>query len=235
MDELEDTNRTLSRAQQAVGSSAGSVKRELSAVERAAERATKAMRDLNSRTKDAFRSFGAGVGKGALYGGIAALGTAAYIGGKSLGKAMDFEAQLSTIEALTGATEKEMAQMQALALKMGAATKYNALEAAQAIEELLKAGISPATVQTGALEAALNLATAGGLELADAAEIMSTALNAFQEDEMTAAQAANILAGTANASATSVEELRYSLSMTSAVAAGLGMNFEDTNIALGLF
>lgn len=52
---------------------------------------------------------------------------------------------------------------------------------------------------------------------------------------MTAAEAANILAGTASASATSVEELRYSLSMTSAVAAGLGMNFSDTNVALGLF
>ena len=52
---------------------------------------------------------------------------------------------------------------------------------------------------------------------------------------MTAAQAANILAGTANASATGVEDLRYSLSAVSAVAAGLGMNFEDTNVALGLF
>ncbi|MGG3312230.1 phage tail tape measure protein [Paenibacillus lautus] len=193
------------------------------------------MDNLNKKVKNVFRSMGGGIAKGALFGGIAALGTAAYVGGKSLSKAMDFEAQMSSIEALTGATEKEMAQMQSLALKMGAATKYNALEAAQAIEELLKAGIRPATVQSGALEAALNLATAGGLDLAAAAEIMSTALNAFQEDGMTAAEAANILAGTANASATSVEELRYSLSMSSAVAAGLGMNFEDVNIALGLF
>lgn len=211
------------------------VKESLTGVERASNKAEKAMDGLNSKVKNVFRSMGAGIGKGALFGGIAALGTAAYVGGKSLSKAMDFEAQMSTIEALTGATEKEMAQMQALALKMGANTKYNALEAAQGIEELLKAGIKPATVQSGALEAALNLATAGGLDLASAAEIMSTALNAFQEDGMTAAQAANILAGTANASATSVEELRYSLSMSSAVAAGLGMNFEDVNVALGLF
>lgn len=211
------------------------VKESLTGVERASKKAEKAMDGLNSKVKNVFRSMGAGIGKGALFGGIAALGTAAYFGGKSLSKAMDFEAQMSSIEALTGATEKEMAQMQALALKMGAATKYSALEAAQAIEELLKAGIRPATVQSGALEAALNLATAGGLDLAAAAEIMSTALNAFQEDGMTAAQAADILAGTANASATSVEELRYSLSMSSAVAAGLGMNFEDVNVALGLF
>lgn len=153
----------------------------------------------------------------------------------SVKKAMDFEAQLSSIQALTGATGDEMAKMSALALKMGASTKYNAMEAAQGIEELLKAGLTPATVQAGGLEAALNLATAGGIELASAAEIMSTALNSYKKDGMSAAEASNILAGTANASATGVEDLRQSLAAVSAVAAGVGLTFADTNIALGLF
>ncbi|MEC0328676.1 phage tail tape measure protein [Paenibacillus macerans] len=170
----------------------------------------------------------------------AATGASVAIGGVALAadsvkKAMDFESQLSTIQALTGASNEEMAQMQTLALKMGSATKYSALEAAQGIEELLKAGLTPATVQAGGLEAALNLATAGELGLADAAEIMSTALNAYKDDGMAAADASNILAGTANASATGVEDLRYSLAAVSAVAAGLGVNFKDTNTALGLF
>ncbi|SMF91206.1 phage tail tape measure protein, TP901 family, core region [Paenibacillus uliginis N3/975] len=230
-----DTNDQLARAQAHVSRSAGSVAHEIKGVGRASKNATQAMGKLGNKAKSVFSSIAGGIGRSALYGGIAAIGTAGYVGYKSLSKAMDFEAQMSSVQALTGATDKQMAQMQTLALEMGADTKYNALEAAQAIEELLKAGLSPATVQAGALEAALNLATAGELDLAAAAEIMSTALNAFQEDGMTAAQAADILAGTANASATGVEELRYSLSMTSAVAAGLGMNFEDTNIALGLF
>lgn len=163
----------------------------------------------------------------------AAAGVAAAF--SSVNKAMDFEAQLSSIKALTGASSAEMGQMSKLALDMGAQTKYSALEAAQGIEELLKSGLTPAQVRAGGLEAALNLATAGGLGLADAAEIMSTALNAFKRDAMTAAQASDILAGTANASATSVQELRYSLAMVSAVAAGVGMSFKDTNTALGLF
>ncbi len=153
----------------------------------------------------------------------------------SLSKAMAFEAQLSSIQALTGLTGEQMAKMKNLALEMGAKTKYSALEAAQGIEELLKAGLTPAAVQAGALEAALNLAAAGGLELAEAAEIMSTALNAYRADNMRASDAADILAGTANAAATSVEELRYSLASVSAVASGVGMSFKDTNIALGLF
>ncbi|NQX61815.1 phage tail tape measure protein [Paenibacillus qinlingensis] len=164
----------------------------------------------------------------------AGLGTAA-IATKSFSKALDFEAEMSTIKALTGASTAQMAQMEELALTMGSKTKYSALQAAAGIEELLKAGLTPATVQTGGLEAALNLATAGGIELANAAEIMSTALNAYKKDGISAAEASNILAGTANASATGVEDLRTSLAAVSAVAAGFGMTFKDTNAAMGLF
>jgi TP901 family phage tail tape measure protein len=168
---------------------------------------------------------------GLLVGAAGAVGVAF----SSVNKAMDFESQMSTIQALTGATNAQMKQMTQLALDMGAKTKYSALEAGKGIEELLKAGLTPATVKAGGLESALNLATAGGLDLAEAAEIMSTALNSFKADGMKAADAANILAGTANASATDVHDLRYSLSAVSAVAAGLGLSFRDTNSALGVF
>ncbi|ADQ06512.1 phage tail tape measure protein, TP901 family [Caldicellulosiruptor hydrothermalis 108] len=160
------------------------------------------------------------------------VGSAVY---DSFKKAIDFEAQMSSVKALTGISNQELTKMQMLAIKMGAKTKYSALEAAQGIEELLKAGLSVKQVMSGGLEAALNLAAAGDLELADAAEIMSTAMNAFRGDAISAAQAANILAGTANASATSVQELRYSLAMVSAVASNIGMSFRDVNAALGIF
>ncbi|AOK88956.1 phage tail tape measure protein [Paenibacillus polymyxa] len=95
--------------------------------------------------------------------------------------------------------------------------------------------MSTAQVQAGGLNAALNLATAGGLGLAEAAEVMSTALNSFKKDGLTAAQAADTLAGTANASATDVHDLRYSLAVVGSVADGVGMSFKDANTALGLF
>ena len=166
--------------------------------------------------------------------GAATMGAGALITG-SMSKAMDFESQLSSIKALTGATADEMDRIKSLALKLGADTKYSALEAAQGFEELLKAGLSVEQVENGGAEAALNLATAGGLGLAEAAEIMSTAMNAFKADGLSAAQAANILAGTANASATGVSELKFSLAAVSAVASGVGMSFQDVNAALGLF
>lgn len=172
--------------------------------------------------------------------GAAAAGIGAAVGGiavvaDSVKKAMDFESQMSTIKALTGSTDAQMKQMQALALEQGAITKYSALEAAQGIEELLKAGLSTKDVQDGGLNAALNLATAGGLDLAEAAEIMSTSLNGFKDDALKASEAADILAGTANASATDVHDLRYSLAAVGSVANGVGMSFRDTNAALGVF
>lgn len=195
-------------------------------------------RQFNAGMASAARSMNqlrSGAGKvvgtiSAITGAAAAIGTAY----SSVKKTMDFESEMSTIQALTGATNSQMKQMQNLAIKMGAETKYSAMEAAQGIEELLKAGLTPAQVKAGGLKNALNLATAGGLELADAAEIMSTALNSFKDEGLKAADAANILAGTANASATDVMDLKYSLSQVAAVAAGVRMSFKDTNAALGL-
>ncbi|MFD2385002.1 phage tail tape measure protein [Paenibacillus xanthanilyticus] len=152
----------------------------------------------------------------------------------SIQKAMGFEAQMSTIAALTGASSAEMSKMQALALKMGASTKYSAMEAAQAIEELLKAGLRPAAVQAGGLEAALNLATAGGLELAEAAATMATSMNAFKKDAMSAAEVSNILAGTANAAATDVHEISYAIASAGGVADMAGLSFRDLNAVIGL-
>lgn len=87
----------------------------------------------------------------------------------------------------------------------------------------------------GGLQGALSLAAAGELELADATEIASTALNSFKADGVSVSQAADILAGAANASATSVQEMKYSLAACAAVASSVGLSFKDTSSALAVF
>ncbi|WP_339274473.1 phage tail tape measure protein [Paenibacillus sp. FSL W8-0426] len=164
--------------------------------------------------------------------GVAA-GSVAIVG-DSLKKAMNFESQLQSVKALTGATDETMTKMRDLALEQGAATKYSALEAAQGIEELLKAGMSESTIMTGGLNAALNLATAGGLDLAEAAETMATSMNAFKKDGLSAAQTADILAGTANAAATDVRNIAYGIASAGGVADMAGISFRDLNTAIGL-
>jgi TP901 family phage tail tape measure protein len=155
--------------------------------------------------------------------------------GYAVMKAADFEQGLANIAAVAPEAAGRMDEIKAKALEMGAKTKYSAVEAAMGMEELLKAGVSLDDVLSGGLEGALNLATAGELDLAEAAEIASTALNAFKADGLSVTDAANILAGAAIASATDVRELKYGLSQVSAVASGTGMTFRDTATALALF
>ncbi|MGE6611867.1 phage tail tape measure protein [Peribacillus sp. NPDC076916] len=165
--------------------------------------------------------------------------TAAVGGGLAFAtkKAMDFESQISSMKSVMSPEEAETfgKELETLAITMGEKTKYSATEAAQGIEELVKAGVSVKDILDGGLSGALNLATAGELELADAAEIASTALNAFKDDNISVTRAADILAGTANASATAVGEMNYGLAAVSAVASGVGLNFEETSATLGVF
>lgn len=150
-------------------------------------------------------------------------------------KSADFEARMSSIKAVTGSSADVMRQFHDAAIKAGADTAFSATEAADAIEELAKAGVSTKDILSGGLTGALNLATAGELDLKEAAEIASTALNAFKRDNLSVADTADQLAGAANASATDVHELKYGLSMVAPVAAGLGLTFKDTTNALAVF
>ncbi|MEC5268274.1 phage tail tape measure protein [Heyndrickxia coagulans] len=148
--------------------------------------------------------------------------------------AMDFESQMSNVKSVMDPDDakKYGKALQDLAITMGSKTKYSATEAAQGIEELVKAGVSTKDIMHGGLKGALDLATAGELSLKDAAEIASTALNSFKDDNISVTDAANQLAGAANASATDVGEMKFALSSVSAVAAGVGLSFKDTNTAL---
>lgn len=166
-----------------------------------------------------------GVGAGAV--GIGGLIT------NSAQKSMDFTAEISNIKALTGIQGEELDSVRKRALELGKTTQFSALEAAKGMTELLKAGISVKDVMGEASKAALDLASAGDLSLPEAAEIMSTSMNAFKMNDPT--KVANLLAGAANASATDVHEMKYALSQVSNVAGGKGLTMDDVSVGLALF
>jgi TP901 family phage tail tape measure protein len=152
----------------------------------------------------------------------------------AIDKARDFEAQLSSIKSL-GVVASDMEKLKDLAMQMGAETKFSALEAGQGIEELLKAGVSTADIMSGGLKGALDLAVAGELSVADAANVAATSLNAFGlQGGASVIHAANILSGAANASSTNVSQLKYAFSSVAVVANQMGMSLDDTSLALAL-
>lgn len=206
------------------------------AFQQAGSKATNALMGIVNHTNQAASATSnlikTALGISAAYAGFNFIKNA--IGG-AITKSADFEARMSSIKAVTGSSAETMKQFHDAAVKAGADTAFSATEAADAIEELAKAGVSTKDILSGGLTGALNLATAGELDLKEAAEIASTALNAFKRDNLSVADAADQLAGAANASATDVHELKYGLSMVAPVAAGLGLTFKDTTNALAVF
>lgn len=206
------------------------------AFQQAGSKATNALMGIVNHTNQAASATSnlikTALGISAAYAGFNFIKNA--IGG-AITKSADFEARMSSIKAVTGSSADVMRQFHDAAIKAGADTAFSATEAADAIEELAKAGVSTKDILSGGLTGALNLATAGELDLKEAAEIASTALNAFKRDNLSVADAADQLAGAANASATDVHELKYGLSMVAPVAAGLGLTFKDTTNALAVF
>jgi len=155
----------------------------------------------------------------------AGLGIAAYQAGS-------FEQALANVKAVSGATEEDMQKLSEVALDLGENTKYSARQVLSGAEELIKAGVTMEDVIGGSLKASLDLATAGEIDLANAAEIASTALNAFSDDNIDTSRAADILAGAANASATNVSQMQQGLQQSSAASAAAGLSFEETATAL---
>jgi hypothetical protein len=152
----------------------------------------------------------------------------------SVSSAMDFEKQMSAISAVSGASAGEMAALQQAALDLGAKTSFSAKEAAAGIEELVKAGVSIEDVLGGAAAAALDLAAAGGIEVAEAAEIASNAMNVFNIEGEKMGHVADVIAGAANASAIGVNDYKFSLSAAGAVAATVGISFESLSEAIAV-
>jgi phage-related protein len=165
---------------------------------------------------------------------IAAVGAAGVAGfGVAIKSASGFEAQIDAIAAVSGSAGKELDAIRDKALQLGADTSFSAGEAASALEELIKAGVSVKDVLNGAADATTALAAAGGLGIPEAATIAANAMNQFGISGSEAAHVADVLAGAANASSADVSSLGQSLSQTGAVANLAGLSLDDTVKALG--
>lgn len=179
-----------------------------------------------------------GVGQAAF--NAAAQGVQAFVGGMtdSIKAAGDFEASLNVFQSVAGdslqAAGLEVKDLSDLFLDMGAKTQFSAGQAAEAAIELVKGGIDPATIAAGALEQALGLAAAGGLELGTASGIMAKQLGVWGDTGVTAAQVSDLLAQAANASTVDVDELALGLANVGGSAKVAGASFEETVQALAL-
>lgn len=156
-------------------------------------------------------------------------------GGAAISVAANFDDAMSQVQGALGDASADTEGLRQLALQLGSDTVFSATEAAQAMVELAKGGLTEADIKGGALAASMDLAAAGQLNLADAAETTVQMMGSFGLGAGDATRIANALAGAANASSADVSDLTQAMSQCSAQASLAGWSLEDTAAALALF
>lgn len=170
--------------------------------------------------------------------GVAAMGfgAAAAAGvGIAISRFADFDQQMSYVQAATHETASNMNLLRDAALEAGARTVYSAAEAAGAVEELAKAGVSTADILSGGLDAALDLAAAGGMQVADAAAVAATTLKQFGLQGEQASHVADLLAAGAGKAQGDVSDMSQALKQGGLVANQFGLSVDETVGTLSAF
>src|SRR5690625_2779302 len=179
----------------------------------------------NQETFDAFKKTGAVVtGFGtAIAGGL----------GFAVKTAADFESSMSQVKAISGATGDEFNSLRDKAIEMGNSTMFSASESAEAMANLAQMGWKTDQVLDG-IEHTLNLAAAGGIELAESAMITANTMNQFGLEAEEAERIADVFALTASSAGTDVISMGDAMQYAGANASAAGMSIEETAAFIGV-
>ena len=158
---------------------------------------------------------------------IVAIGTAA------VKTTADFDAQMSKVQAISGATGEQFDTLREKAREMGSKTKFSATEAGEAFEYMAMAGWKTEDMLDG-IEGIMNLAAASGEDLATTSDIVTDALTAFGLSAADSGHFADILAAASSNANTNVSMMGETFKYAAPIAGALGYSAEDTALAIGL-
>lgn len=144
----------------------------------------------------------------------------------------DFDDAMRTVKAVSQSTEDEFQSLSAKAKALGASTSFTAVEVAELMTELGRAGFTATQIDT-MTEAVLNLSRATGTEAATASGIMAATIRQFSLGAEEATRVADGLTAAANMSFNSVESLGEAMSYAGPVALDFGVSLEETLAVLG--
>lgn len=143
-----------------------------------------------------------------------------------------FQDAMARVMAISKASTTEFKALREEAMRLGRDTKYTATEAATALENLIRNGFKPLQAKE-ALGGVLQLAQSQAIGLADAADIATTAMNAFGLAAKDLTRINDVLATAASASATDVLEMYEAFKIAAPIAKSAGISIEETATVLG--
>lgn len=148
-----------------------------------------------------------------------------------------FEKQMSVVQSVVSkgnkGAVKDFAALEKRALQLGRTTSFTAVQAAQGMEQLARAGFSTKEV-ISAVGKTLRLAEADTIELSLASDIVASSIRAFKLEASDAGKVADTLAFTSASSNTNVTALGESMRYAASIAKTSGVTFQETVAALGM-
>lgn len=161
-----------------------------------------------------------------------ALGTAG-IAGQVIRTGAAFEQSMANIGSVTKATGSQMAAMEQRARGLGSATSYSASQVADAMTVIARSTGSAEKAITG-VESVLRLAGSENADMAQTAELVVSALNAFDIPFERAARVANTFAAASQQSRLSIDRIAESMKGAGSLASEFGLSLEETIAAIGI-
>lgn len=152
---------------------------------------------------------------------------------ETLNVGMSFEAGMSQVQAVSGASGKELDALTEKAKEMGAKTKFSASESAQAFNYMAMAGWKTEDMLDG-IEGIMNLAAASGEDLATTSDIVTDALTAMGYSAKDAGHLADVMAAASSNANTNVAMMGETFKYAASVAGSYGYSMEDVAISIGL-
>ena len=152
---------------------------------------------------------------------------------KTFEAGMNFEAGMSQVAAVSGATGEELDALTEKAKEMGAKTKFSASQSAEAFNYMAMAGWKTEDMLNG-IEGIMNLAAASGEDLATTSDIVTDALTAMGYSAGDAGKLADVMAAASSNANTNVKMMGQTFQYAAPIVGALGYSMEDTAVAIGL-
>lgn len=147
-------------------------------------------------------------------------------GGQAIKTANDFEFSMQSIVAMVGLSENKVAEMGLAAREMSKEFGGSAVDAADALYFVASAGIDGATAMQ-VLESSLKASAIGMGQTAIVADTISSALNAYGAENLSAAQATDLMVAAVREGKMEADSLAAALPRVLPIASAMGVTFEE--------
>lgn len=145
----------------------------------------------------------------------------------------EFQAQMSRVQAISGATGDQLDKMKGQAIQLGAQTAFSAKEAAQGMENLASAGFQVNEIMA-AMPGVLDLAAISGGDVAASSEAMASSLRAFGLEAAQAGHVADVFARAAADTNAETGDMAEAMKYVAPVAHAMGLSLEETAASIGI-